>query len=47
MTHKPSKVAAAESFSPVLIDATCFDECFLFHVYINGRHNFYKSLSLL
>ena len=30
-----------------VIDGTCFDECFLFHVII-GRRSFYsKSLSLL
>ena len=34
MTHKPSKVAAAKNvFSSVhVIDATCFNECFWFHV---------------
>ena len=33
-THEPSKVAAAKNlFSSVyVIDAACFDECFLFHV---------------
>ena len=47
-THKPSKVAAAKIyfFSVYVIDATCFDECFLIHV-ITGRRFFSKSLLLL
>ena len=48
-TQKPSKVAAAKGFSPLcvyVIDATCFDKCFLFHV-ITRRHCFYNRLSLL
>ena len=45
--HKPLKVATAtKSFPSVyIIDTTCFNECFLFHV-ITGRHNFYTDLSL-
>ena len=41
-TCKPSKIAAAKSFSPsvCIIDITCFEECFLFHV-ITGRHCFF------
>ena len=45
-SHKALKVAAAKkSFQSVyIIDTTCFDECFLFHV-INGRHYFlYKFI---
>ena len=40
-THKPSKVAAAENFfsSVYVIDITCFDEYFIFHV-ITGQHCF-------
>ena len=30
-THKPSKVAAVRNFFSSVIDATCFDDCFLFH----------------
>ena len=43
-THKPIKVAAAKNnFSSVyVIDATCFDECFLFHV-IAGSHYFWQK----
>ena len=43
-THKPSKVAAAQKvFSNVyVIDATCFDECFLFHV-VTGRYYFWQK----
>ena len=43
MSHKPLKVAAAKKSFPsvFIIDATCFDECFLFHV-ITGRHHFLK-----
>ena len=39
--HKPSKVAAAKKlFSSVyVINAICFNECFLFHV-VTGRHYF-------
>ena len=39
MTHKPSEVAAAKMFfsGVYVIDATCFNECVLFHV-ITGRH---------
>ena len=44
MTPKPSKVSSAkEIFSSVYVmDATCFDECFLFHV-ITGKRCFSKS----
>ena len=44
MTRKPSKVAAANFFlsSVYCIDATCFDEYFLFHL-ITGRHYFFKK----
>ena len=40
-TYKPSKVAAAKSFSSGVhvINTTCFDECSLFHL-ITGRHCF-------
>ena len=40
-THKPSKVVAAKIFfsSVYVIDATCFDKYFLFHV-VTGRHYF-------
>ena len=41
MSHKPLKVAAAKKSFPnvYIIDWTCFDECFLFHV-ITRRHYF-------
>ena len=45
-SHQPWKVAAAKkSFQSVyIIDTTCFDECFLFHV-TTGRHYFlYKFI---
>ena len=47
MSHKPLKVAAAKKSFPsvFIIDTTCYDECFLFHV-ITGRHHFCKNLSL-
>ena len=40
-TYKTSKVAAAKLFcsSVYVIDASCFNECLLFHV-ITGRHYF-------
>ena len=43
-THKPSNVIAAKTFfsSVYVIDATCFDECFLFHV-VTGRHYFWQK----
>ena len=39
-THKPSKVAAGKNsfFSVYVIDKTCFDECFLFHVITRGHY---------
>ena len=42
MTHKPLKAAATKnfSFSMYVIDATCFYECFLFHV-ITGKRCFF------
>ena len=42
-SHTPLKVAVArKSFSSVyIIDTTCFNECFLFHV-ITARHILYK-----
>ena len=42
-SHKPLEVAAAKKFfsSVFLIDTTCFDRCFLFHVTI-GRHCLHK-----
>ena len=47
-THKPSKVAAAETFfcSMYFIDTACFDECFFLRVNWKTLF-FYKSLSLL
>ena len=47
-THKTSKVAATKNFSSsvYVVDTTCFDECFLFHL-ITGVIVFCKSLSLL
>ena len=38
-THKPSKVAAAKNFSSRahVIDTSCFDECFLFHLITGSR----------
>ena len=46
-THKPSKVAAAKTFfsSVYVIDTTCFDECFFFHV-ITRRHYFLYKFSV-
>ena len=42
-THKPSKAAAKSFFSSVFVmDATCFDEYFLFHV-ITGKHYFLQK----
>ena len=37
--HKPLKVATAKKYflSVHIIDTTCFDDCFLFHI-ITGRH---------
>ena len=44
MTRKPSKVAAAKTFfsSVYVVDATCLDECFLFHV-VTGRYYFFEK----
>ena len=44
--HKHVKVAAARKFlsSVYIIDTTCFDECFLFHM-ITGRHYFLIQIS--
>ena len=46
-THEPSKVAPAKNFFifsiVYVIDITCFDKCFLFHV-INGRHCFFVKI---
>ena len=44
MTHKPSKAAAAKMVlsSVYVADATCFEECFLFHV-ITGRRYFFSE----
>ena len=41
-SHKSLKVAAAKKFFPsvYIIDKTCFDKCFLFHVMTGIR--FYK-----
>ena len=46
-SHKPLKVAAAKKSFPsvFIIDTTCFDECFLFHV-ITGNSIFYTNVSL-
>ena len=51
-THNPSKVAAAVCmcvlyvymffYSVYVVDATCFNECFLFHV-ITGKHYFLQK----
>ena len=43
-THEPLKVAAAKNFlsGVYVIDATCFDECFLFHVTIERWFLFLK-----
>ena len=40
-SHKPLKVEAAKKSFPgvYIIDTTCFDECFLFHV-MTGRYYF-------
>ena len=40
-SHKPLKVEAAKNSFPgvYIIDTTCFDECFLFHV-MTGRYYF-------
>ena len=46
MSQKPLRAAAAKTFLPsaCIIDTTCFDECFLFHV-ITGWHFFlYKYI---
>ena len=46
MSHEPLKVAAAKNSFPGvhIIDTTCSDECFLFHV-MTGRHYFlHKSI---
>ena len=45
LTNLIEVVAAKKSFSSVyIIDTTCFDECFLFHM-ITGRHYFlYKFI---
>ena len=45
-SHKPLKVATAKKSFPsvYMINTTCFDECFLFHV-LTGRHYFlYKFI---
>ena len=46
-SHKPLKVGAAKKSFPsvYIIDKTCFDECFLFHV-ITGRHYFLQKFSV-
>ena len=46
-SHKPLKVAAEKKSFPsvYIIDKTCFDECFLFHV-ITGRYYFLFKLSV-
>ena len=46
-SHKPLKVGAAKKSFPsvYIIDKTCFDECFLFHV-ITGRHYFLHKFSV-
>ena len=43
-SHKLLKVAAAKKSFPsvYIIDITCFDECFLFHV-VTGRRYFYTN----
>ena len=45
-SHKPLKVAAAKKVfhKCVIIDKTCFDECFFFHV-ITERHYFLYKFS--
>ena len=47
VSHKPLKVAAAKEFflSVFIIDTTCFDECFPFHV-ITANSIFYTNLLL-
>ena len=46
-SHKPLNVAAAKKYFPsvFIIDATCVDECFSFHV-ITANSVFYTKLSL-
>ena len=46
---KPSKEAAAKNFffGLYVIDATCFDECFLSHVISGRRYFFYKLVLTL
>ena len=46
MAHKPLKITAAKtSFSIMyIIDKTCFDLCFIFHL-ITGRHYFLRKFS--
>ena len=46
-SHKPLKVAAAKKFFPIvfIIDTTCFDKCFLFHM-ITGNSIFYLHILL-
>ena len=45
-SHKPLKVTTAKITFPnmYIIDRTCFDLCFLFHV-ITGRHYFLRKFS--
>ena len=46
-SHKPLNIAAAKKVFPkcVIIDKTCFDECFFFHV-ITERHYFLYKFSV-
>ena len=45
-SHKPLKVTTAKNTFPnmYIIDRTCFDLCFLFHV-ITGKHYFLRKFS--
>ena len=45
MSYKPLKVVTAKKSFPsvYIIDTTCFDECFLFHL-ITGRHYFLHKI---
>ena len=47
-THKPSKVAAAKTFRQCVhvIDTTCFDGCFLFHL-ITGSYCFLQRFAIV
>ena len=47
MTHKPSKVVTAKSFSMYVIVTTCLHKFFLFHVITARHYILYKSVDTM